>query len=148
MNTKRARKGKPWIQTRIHLRVTAPVLDPTFRGGDGNVGIIRSPVRAIALPDPWAAGTEYNLQRLFKRGSMPKEKRDQREWHMSPSERRLRGNSLGGDGSHVSPMEVTPKLGKGAPDTRRPPYHRVVAGLIKPAQCHDGPGGEAGGKPW
>ena len=26
-----------------------------FRGGDGNVGIIRSPVRAIALPDrpPW-----------------------------------------------------------------------------------------------
>ena len=30
---------------------TAPVLDPTFRGGDGNVGIIRSPVRAIALPD-------------------------------------------------------------------------------------------------
>ncbi len=23
-----------------------------FRGGDGNVGIIRSPVRAIALPDP------------------------------------------------------------------------------------------------
>ena len=39
---------------------TAPVLDPTVRGGDGNaclcrhgrqVGIIRSPVRAIALPD-------------------------------------------------------------------------------------------------
>jgi hypothetical protein len=24
-----------------------------FRGGDGNVGIIRSPVRAIALPDLW-----------------------------------------------------------------------------------------------
>ena len=33
------------------LRGTAPVLDPTFREGDGNVGIIRSPVRAIALPD-------------------------------------------------------------------------------------------------
>ena len=30
---------------------TAPVLDPTFGEGDGNVGIIRSPVRAIALPD-------------------------------------------------------------------------------------------------
>jgi len=29
----------------------APFLDPTFRGDDGNVGIIRSPVRAIALPD-------------------------------------------------------------------------------------------------
>ena len=29
----------------------APVFDPTFRGGNGNVGIIRSPVRAIALPD-------------------------------------------------------------------------------------------------
>ena len=26
-------------------------LDPTFRGSDGNVGIIRSPLRAIALPD-------------------------------------------------------------------------------------------------
>jgi hypothetical protein len=36
---------------------TAPVLDPTFRGGDGDVGIIRSPVRAIALPDcPHQAG--------------------------------------------------------------------------------------------
>ena len=31
---------------------TAPVLDPTFRGGGGNVGIIRSPNRATALPDP------------------------------------------------------------------------------------------------
>ena len=27
------------------------VLPDNFRGGDGNVGIIRSPVRAIALPD-------------------------------------------------------------------------------------------------
>ena len=27
------------------------VLADNFRGGDGNVGIIRSPVRAIALPD-------------------------------------------------------------------------------------------------
>ena len=35
----------------LNLRDTAPDLDPTFRGGDGNVGIIRSPVRAIALPD-------------------------------------------------------------------------------------------------
>jgi hypothetical protein len=30
-----------------------------FRGGDGNVGIIRSPVRAIALPDNrYEAGVE------------------------------------------------------------------------------------------
>src|SRR6266481_5137193 len=28
----------------------APFLDPTFRGSGGNVGIIRSPVRATALP--------------------------------------------------------------------------------------------------
>ena len=47
---------------------TAPVLDPTFREGDGNVGIIRSPVRAIALPDllvgPWdhvAEGAYYQF---------------------------------------------------------------------------------------
>ena len=35
--------------------VRAPVLDPTLRGDDGNVGIIRSPVRAIVLPDPPAS---------------------------------------------------------------------------------------------
>ncbi len=29
-----------------------------FRGGNGNVGIIRSPVRAIALPDKLAEGAE------------------------------------------------------------------------------------------
>ena len=29
-----------------------------FRGGDGNVGIIRSPVRAIALPDAPAEAQE------------------------------------------------------------------------------------------
>ena len=28
-----------------------PTSDPTFRGGNGSVGIIRSPIRAIALPD-------------------------------------------------------------------------------------------------
>ena len=33
------------------LRATAPDLDPTDRGGDGNVGIIRSPLRATTLPD-------------------------------------------------------------------------------------------------
>ena len=37
----------------------------------------------------------------------------------------------------ISPMEVTPKLGKGAPDTRRRPFIGRVAGLIKPAQCQD-----------
>ena len=42
-------------------------------------------------------------------------------WRMSPYERRLGGNALGGDGSDVSPMEVTPKLGKGAQDTGRFP---------------------------
>src|SRR5450755_283322 len=66
-------------------------------------------------------GAEYDLQGLFGRGSMPKEERAQREWHMSPYERRQGGNALGGDGNDVSPMEVTPKLGKGAQDTRRFP---------------------------
>jgi hypothetical protein len=34
-----------------------------FRGGDGNVGIIRSPVRAIALPDNrLEAGVEETLR--------------------------------------------------------------------------------------
>jgi hypothetical protein len=50
---------------------------------------------------------------------MLKEERAHREWHMSPYERGLRGNALGGDGNHVSPTEVTPKLGKGAQDTWR-----------------------------
>jgi hypothetical protein len=34
-----------------------------FRGGDGNVGIIRSPVRAIALPDRAPAGGRANERR-------------------------------------------------------------------------------------
>jgi putative transposase len=35
-----------------HLAELYATLDPTLRGDDGNVGIIRSPVRAIVLPDP------------------------------------------------------------------------------------------------
>jgi hypothetical protein len=40
---------------------------------------------------------------------------------MSPYERGPGGNALGGDGADVSPMEVTPKLGKGAQDAWRFP---------------------------
>jgi hypothetical protein len=36
---------------RLDLRNAAPVLDPTFRGGYGNGGIMRSPLSAIALLD-------------------------------------------------------------------------------------------------
>jgi hypothetical protein len=39
-----------------------------FRGGNGNVGIIRSPDRAIALPDktkPWAPPYPQFDERLF-----------------------------------------------------------------------------------
>jgi hypothetical protein len=36
---------------RPHLRRLAPFLDPTDRGDGGNVGIIRSPLRATVLPD-------------------------------------------------------------------------------------------------
>jgi hypothetical protein len=35
-----------------------------FRGGNGNVGIIRSPVRAIALPDSRAAFTDLSRGEL------------------------------------------------------------------------------------
>ena len=47
MHAIRARKGKPWRQTSIHLRATAPVLDPTRRGLLGNVayGGSRNPYR-------------------------------------------------------------------------------------------------------
>ena len=46
-------------QSRGKVSSDSPALKPyrgklavrNFRGGDGNVGIIRSPVRAIALPD-------------------------------------------------------------------------------------------------
>jgi hypothetical protein len=44
---------------RPHLRSRAPFLDPTLRGERGDVGIIRSSVRALFLPgrtqDPWRA---------------------------------------------------------------------------------------------
>jgi hypothetical protein len=36
-----------------------------------------------------------------------------------PDAKVRRGNALGGDGTHISPTEVTPKLGKGAQDTWR-----------------------------
>ena len=36
---------------RLDLRNAAPVLDPTFRGGHGNNGIIRSPFSAKTLLD-------------------------------------------------------------------------------------------------
>src|ERR1035438_10534627 len=42
------KQGAP---ARLDLRSTAPVLDPTFRGGHGNNGIIRSPFSAMALLD-------------------------------------------------------------------------------------------------
>ena len=45
---------------------TAPVLDPTFREGDGNVGIIRRPVRAITLPDLTTAQNLGGTPRLDK----------------------------------------------------------------------------------
>ena len=38
---------------------------------------------------------------------------------------------------HISPIEVTPRLGKGALDTWRFPLSAWVAGLIKPAQSPD-----------
>ena len=34
-----------------------------FRGGNGNVGIIRSPVRAIALPDNGVVATYWHRDR-------------------------------------------------------------------------------------
>jgi uncharacterized protein (TIGR00730 family) len=41
-----------------------------FRGGNGNVGIIRSPVRAIALPDnlSWGKATSIPEERIFLEG--------------------------------------------------------------------------------
>ena len=43
-----------------------PALEPYLRGDDGNVGIIRSPVRAIVLPDrePTATQAAKRTQRL------------------------------------------------------------------------------------
>ena len=43
----------------------AIVLPDNFRGGDGNVGIIRSPVRAIALPDYFQPVFEEFQQRTM-----------------------------------------------------------------------------------
>jgi len=51
----------------LSLRGTAPDLDPTFREGDGNGGIIRSPLRAIALPDNmrWERSSIRYTRRTF-----------------------------------------------------------------------------------
>src|SRR6266513_5526052 len=48
---------------RLDLRSLASVLDPTDRGDCGNVGIIRSPVRAIALPDNRRGGADERAVR-------------------------------------------------------------------------------------
>ena len=42
-----------------------------FRGGDGNVGIIRSPVRAIALLDHWQATIKGRALRIEGNGPLP-----------------------------------------------------------------------------
>ena len=42
----------------------AGVLDPTVRGDRGNVGIIRSPVRATILPDRQRSDTPAHWRRL------------------------------------------------------------------------------------
>jgi hypothetical protein len=81
---------------------------------------------------PWAAGTGYNLQGLFKRGQKPKEERAQRERRMSQYERRRRSNVLSGDGSRL-PNGGNTRVGQ------RGSGHLAVfssveaAGLIKPA---------------
>src|SRR6516165_1858693 len=43
--------GRPRLTVRPWSRTGENPPYGNFRGGDGNVGIIRSPVRAIALPD-------------------------------------------------------------------------------------------------
>jgi len=50
------------------------------------------------------------------------------------------------EAEHVSPMEVTPRLGKATLDTWRF-LRQGVAGLIKPAQRSGWPRDEAAGKP-
>src|SRR5260370_9415364 len=50
---------------------------------------------------------------------MVKEEEGEREGELSAEEGGRRGKGVGGDGTHISPTEVTPKLGKGAQDTWR-----------------------------
>jgi hypothetical protein len=45
---------------RSTLRSLASVLDPTLREGNGNVGFMRSPLRAIALPDQSSGFSQSN----------------------------------------------------------------------------------------
>jgi hypothetical protein len=61
-------------------QVNAPSVTAVGTGSSIQGKIFRDNVGKL----PWTAGAEYDLQRLFERGSMPKEERAQREWHMSP----------------------------------------------------------------
>jgi hypothetical protein len=96
---------------------------------------------------PWAAGAEYDLQRLFERGSMPKEERAQREWHMSPYERGPGGNAPRRRWTRRLPNGGNTKVGQRGSGHLAVSCASEVAGLIKPAQRQSWTGDEAGGKP-
>src|ERR1700675_4119724 len=58
-----------------------------FREGDGNVGIIRSPVRAISLPDLSARGAWRwtGTSAASRRGSRPVTRFPRRRWGAGPA---------------------------------------------------------------
>jgi hypothetical protein len=49
-------RNRFFVAASFEARQSAMALPDNFRGGNGNVGIIRSPVRAIALPDNGVSG--------------------------------------------------------------------------------------------
>ena len=96
---------------------------------------------------PWAAGTGYNLQGLFKRGQKPKEERAQRERRMSQYERRRRSNVLSGDGSRL-PNGGNTRVGRRG-SGHLAAFSVCLGGRLDKTGTHanDGSRGEAVGKP-
>jgi hypothetical protein len=96
---------------------------------------------------PWAAGTGYNLQGLFKRGQKPKEERAQRERRMSQYERRRRSNVLSGDGSRL-PNGGNTRVGQRG-SGHLAAFSVCLGGRLDKTGTHanDGSRGEAVGKP-
>src|SRR6476646_1068908 len=100
---KRDSCGKP---THFPLGKADGIVEETGASTRCTAGVGESSIQEQTVGDnvgklPWAAGTGYNLQGLFKRGQKPKEERAQRERRMSQYERRRRSNVLSGDGSRL-----------------------------------------------
>src|SRR5258708_1951915 len=91
-----------------------------FRGGDGNVGIIRSPVRAIALPDSRMADRLFSRVNIKRRAFSWRPARSSMVMGLA-SPRSVRSAAMAG-GRDLSPSAAWASVGKATltPAAREP----------------------------